>query len=97
MCGMSIASVKQPLMNGVTAVHYISCTAIEPRHGREGTARHGHVPKVGLLRRECHANFNKLDITCNEMCYRGLEIELLKRSLTDTCTQTLGFGPFGRR
>jgi hypothetical protein len=38
---MSIASVKQSLMNGVTAVHRISCTAIEPRHGRGGTARHG--------------------------------------------------------
>jgi hypothetical protein len=39
MCGMSIASVKQPLMNGVAVVHRISCTAIEPRHGRGGTAR----------------------------------------------------------
>jgi hypothetical protein len=26
MCGMSIASVKQPLMNGVAVVHRISCT-----------------------------------------------------------------------
>jgi hypothetical protein len=41
MCGMSIASVKQSLMNGVAVVHRISCTAIEPRHGRGGTARHG--------------------------------------------------------
>jgi hypothetical protein len=40
MCGMSIASVKQSLMNGVAVVHRISCTAIEPRHGRGGTARH---------------------------------------------------------
>jgi hypothetical protein len=40
MCGMSIASVKQPLMNGVAVVHRISCTAIKPRHGRGGTARH---------------------------------------------------------
>jgi hypothetical protein len=32
--GMSIASVKQPLMNGVTAVHRTSCMAIELRHGR---------------------------------------------------------------
>jgi hypothetical protein len=40
-----IASVKQSLMNGVTAVHRISCMAIEPRHGRGGTARKllGHV------------------------------------------------------
>jgi hypothetical protein len=30
---------QQPLMNGVTAMHRISCTAIEPRHGRGGTAR----------------------------------------------------------
>jgi hypothetical protein len=37
---MSIASVKQSLMNGVTAVHRISCMAIESRHGRGGTARH---------------------------------------------------------
>src|SRR3569833_1644373 len=37
---MSIASVKQPLMNSVAVVHRISCTAIEPRHGRGGTARH---------------------------------------------------------
>jgi hypothetical protein len=36
---MSIASVKQPLMNGVAVVHRVSCTAIEPRHGRGGTAR----------------------------------------------------------
>jgi hypothetical protein len=36
---MSIASVKQSLMNGVAVVHRISCTAIEPRHGRGGTAR----------------------------------------------------------
>jgi hypothetical protein len=35
MCDMSIASVKQSLMNGVTVVHRISCTAIEPRHGPE--------------------------------------------------------------
>jgi hypothetical protein len=27
-------------MNGVAVVHRISCTAIEPRHGRGGTARH---------------------------------------------------------
>jgi hypothetical protein len=39
MCGMSIVSVKQSLMNGVAVVHRISCTAIEPRHGRGGTAR----------------------------------------------------------
>jgi hypothetical protein len=26
-------------MNGVAVVHRISCTAIEPRHGRGGTAR----------------------------------------------------------
>jgi hypothetical protein len=39
---MSIASVKQFLMNGVTAVHRISCTATEPRHGQEGTARDTH-------------------------------------------------------
>jgi hypothetical protein len=42
MCGMSIASVKQSLMNGVAVVHRISCTAIEPRHGRGGTARQAH-------------------------------------------------------
>jgi hypothetical protein len=53
MCGMSIASVKQSLMNGVAVVHRISCTAIEPSHGRGGTARHSaHVqaaerPKLG--------------------------------------------------
>jgi hypothetical protein len=40
MCGMSIASVKQSLMDGVALVHRISCTAIEPRHGRGGTAQH---------------------------------------------------------
>jgi exonuclease III len=40
---MRIALVKQPLMNGVAVVHRISCTAIEPRHGRGGTARHGHT------------------------------------------------------
>jgi hypothetical protein len=40
---MSIASVKQSLMNGVAVVHRISCTAIEPRHGRGGTARHTYI------------------------------------------------------
>jgi hypothetical protein len=39
MCGMSIVSVKQSLMNGVAVVHRISCTAIEPRHGQGGTAQ----------------------------------------------------------
>jgi hypothetical protein len=37
---MSIVSVKQSLMNGVAVVYRISCTAIEPRHGQGGTARH---------------------------------------------------------
>jgi hypothetical protein len=27
-------------MNGVAVVHRVSCTAIEPRHGRGGTAQH---------------------------------------------------------
>jgi hypothetical protein len=53
MCGMSVASVKQSLMNGVTVVDRVSCTAIEPRHGRGGTARQlsGHV--LSVLRRVC--------------------------------------------
>jgi hypothetical protein len=53
MCGMSIVSVKQSLMNGVAVVHRISCTAIEPRHGRGGTARQPSytIERVGLLRR----------------------------------------------
>jgi hypothetical protein len=37
---MSIASVKQSLINGATAGHRRSCTAIELRHGRGGTTRH---------------------------------------------------------
>jgi hypothetical protein len=52
LCGMSIASVKQPLMKGVTAVHRISCTAIEPRHGRGGTAQQRSCMLVMLLLHE---------------------------------------------
>jgi hypothetical protein len=65
MCGMSIASVKQSLMVGVTVVHRISCTAIKPRHGRGGTAQHaadqsefGNTEKDGDLQATERGPFN---------------------------------------
>jgi hypothetical protein len=71
---MSIVSVKQSLMNGVAVVHRISCTAIEPRHGRGGTARQRLV--------RCHHSNHRLEF----LAVNGGYSSMRRKSCCQVCS-----------